>query len=151
MVTAAGARPCPPHTRTLPGALCHFCALRHSGGDRMSSFVEFYKRTASVLVQDAGSLGSRPGRAAGGRLEAVCGGAVRLAGLSGKSVRAEARRLAQVRPDGSDSGACILRTHLSGPSQEGMGAPGRPGPILQGAHCGPAFPMLKGRPKAPSL
>lgn len=63
----------------------------------MSSFVEFYKRTASVLVQDAGSLGSRPGRAAGGHLEAVCGGAVRLAGLSGKSVRAEARRLAQVQ------------------------------------------------------
>lgn len=54
-------------------------------------------------------------------------------------------------PDGSDSGACILCTHLSGPSQEGMGAPGRPEPILQGAHCGPAFPMLKGRPKAPSL
>lgn len=27
-------------------------------------------------------------------------------------------------PDGSDSGACILCTHLSGPSQEGMGAPG---------------------------
>lgn len=146
MVMAAGSRPCLPHTRTLPGALCHFCALRHSGGDRMSSFVEFYKRTASVLVQDAGSLGSRPGRAAGGRLEAVCGGAVRLAGLSGKSVRAEARRLAQVQT------GLTLGLHPLHPSQRSLpGRHGRPGPILQGAHCGPAFPMLKGRPKAPSL